>query len=950
MPVSQWRKTAQHPRSRRLGRTLAALSSTLLLAGVIAQLIGSVPSGAATGSGAATVTVTASPSTVSPGSPVTLTASVASANGGPTPTGSVVFFIGGLQVGATATCSNGLQGDCLDATGTATVSLSNVASGSYQVYASYSGDSTYARVSYVNSTPGTFTVSTNVVDNTTTTLQVTPNSNISANQQASLVATVVDANNVAVTSGEVTFFNLTTNATIASASVNSQGVASYTSSSWPVGTFDIEATYVGPITFGASSASAMLTVTNSVTITNTVTTLRIAPPDITAAQSSVLEATVTDTSGNPVTTGTVTFFNTTTNTPIQTIPVASDGTADLLTGNWPPGKFVIEATYQGPVTMAPSGDSANLQVFAVMATTTTTVTVVSPSPAPLGQPVEITASVSASELTGPTGTVTFYSDGSPIGTGTLNSSGVATLSIPGGLPLGTHQITASYGGDTLDSPSGPSAPVTLDVFQVVGTSTTPSVSPSPSVLGQSVNLSATVTAPSGTPTGSVSFNLGSASGTTLCSGALARGVATCSTASLPLGQNTIVASYSGDANDLASSASTSTTVNPAPSATVASATPATSQQGQQVTLSASVTSATGLPLTPTGSVTFSLGSASGPTICIATVSAGTATCTTTALPTGSDTIVANYGGDSTFAGSLGNTAATVSPAIVVDVTGTMSQGSSQATFSYTGPSGVDISGTLSCQTVGGGTDIGPSLAAGDYTIDGKSCTGLSAGGSAITYVGITGGFVVTPPAPGGTCSSLSLPPPGSAITGGRHGDIVVPSGQTLYIAGGTVTGDITLQPGAALLMTGGKVGGNLTIAAGDAVTVTGGTVEGGITTEDSPVSLCGGLVNGGVDTTGGTLLVQSASVHGGVDANGSSWVAISGAKISGTSVISGTTGTPPQSVSKATPTEDFVCSSSISGQLVLSSSTAAPFEVGSGPDCTSGVTATGGISQTGTKS
>jgi uncharacterized repeat protein (TIGR01451 family) len=89
------------------------------------------------------------------------------------------------------------------------------------------------------------------------------------------------------------------------------------------------------------------------------------------------------------------------------------------------------------------------------------------------------------------------------------------------------------------------------------------------------------------------------------------------------------------------------------------------------------------------------------------------------------------------------------PLITVSVTGTQTVGSSSPTFSpsYSAPSGLTLSGTVTCTTVNGGTPIGPSLAAdGTYTIDGPSCSGLTVSGPgeySIVYVG--GPFKVSAP-------------------------------------------------------------------------------------------------------------------------------------------------------------------------------------------------------------
>src|ERR1700677_1988441 len=84
---------------------------------------------------------------------------------------------------------------------------------------------------------------------------------------------------------------------------------------------------------------------------------------------------------------------------------------------------------------------------------------------------------------------------------------------------------------------------------------------------------------------------------------------------------------------------------------------------------------------------------------------------------------------------------TISPPPLVPVTATVTGaqtfGSSSPAFTQTNnaPSGVTVSGSVSCTTVNGGTAIGPSMAAsGSYTIDGSSCSGLSVpAGDTLSY-------------------------------------------------------------------------------------------------------------------------------------------------------------------------------------------------------------------------
>jgi hypothetical protein len=79
----------------------------------------------------------------------------------------------------------------------------------------------------------------------------------------------------------------------------------------------------------------------------------------------------------------------------------------------------------------------------------------------------------------------------------------------------------------------------------VGTSSLPT-----SIIGQSVTFTANVSASSGTPTGDVTFKDGD---TSLGSGSLnASGLASLITSTLAVGQHSITAQYSGDANFAAS--------------------------------------------------------------------------------------------------------------------------------------------------------------------------------------------------------------------------------------------------------------------------------------------------------------------------------------------------------------------------------------------------------------
>ena len=101
---------------------------------------------------------------------------------------------------------------------------------------------------------------------------------------------------------------------------------------------------------------------------------------------------------------------------------------------------------------------AKITLFAETATALTA----SPSATTTGNPVTLTATVAQVSGTAvPSGTVTFNDGATPIGSGSLNSSGVATF-VTAALGAGTRSITAAYGGDSNDAAST-SAAVTVTV-------------------------------------------------------------------------------------------------------------------------------------------------------------------------------------------------------------------------------------------------------------------------------------------------------------------------------------------------------------------------------------------------------------------------------------------------------------------------------------------------------
>jgi outer membrane protein assembly factor BamB len=297
---------------------------------------------------------------------------------------------------------------------------------------------------------------------------------------------------------------------------------------------------------------------------------------------------------------------------------------------------------------SPYAASTCQSCLTVTSPTTTTLTD-TPDPSTYGQSVTFTAVVSNGTSTSPTGTVSFMSGSTTLGTATLNSSGVATFTTS---TLGTANsyIDAVYSGDS-SNPASTSNSITQAVNPAL-TSTALKSSLNPATYGHAVTLTGTVTVVNGgfTPTGVVNFYHGTHF---LGDGKLnSSGVATFTTSTLPAGTDTLTAIYPGGGNAGGSPAgalqghpSTSNkvteTINPAATATSLSSSLNPSTVGQSVTFTATVSN--GSANVPTGTVTFLNGTT---TLGTATLnSSGVAAFTTSTLPAGTDEITASYGGD-----------------------------------------------------------------------------------------------------------------------------------------------------------------------------------------------------------------------------------------------------------------------------------------------------------------
>ncbi|MFD8095548.1 beta strand repeat-containing protein [Streptomyces malaysiensis] len=570
--------------------------------------------------------------TVSPASPVcgesvTLCAQVSVvAPGTCTPTGTVTFTVAG---GPTLTGT-------LDATGQACVTTSDIPVGTHAVTATYEGNGDVAG----STDSGTVTVGQGA---STTSVTVTPASPVCGETITICAQVTVVPPSTCTPTGTVTF--VISGGPTLTGTLDATGQACVTTSDIPVGTHTVTATYAGDGDVMGSTATTPVTVNQA----SSTTALTITPPSPSCGQSVTLCAQVTTTPpGTCTPTGTVTF--TVAGGPTLTGTLDATGQACVTTSAIPVGTHAVMATYSGDTGVAGSGDTGSVTVGQGVSTTTLTITPASPV---CGQSVTLCAQVtvaSPSTCT-PTGTVTFTVAGGPTLTGTLNASGQACVTTSA-IPVGTHAVTATYGGDTGVAGSSASGSVT------VGQATTMTVltsSPNPSTPGQNVTFTATVTAvppATGTPTGTVTFVI--SGGPTLTGTLNGAGQATVSTNTLTTGAHTVVATYGGD-GCFAGSTSPAITQNvaTAPTGTTVTAAPATIRlrfNGTFVipTLSATLRDSSNNPI-PGQTITFVANSVLGPIVLGSAVTnaSGTATLSNVTVPPTvitASTYTASFGG------------------------------------------------------------------------------------------------------------------------------------------------------------------------------------------------------------------------------------------------------------------------------------------------------------------
>jgi hypothetical protein len=605
---------------------------------------------------------------------VTFTATVTAVPpGAGTPTGTVTF----TDTTTMMNLSCGVLGTVGLAGGVAMCTVSDLQAGMHNIQATYSGDANFSgSISNV--------VAQTVNPNSMTALMSSSNPS-EFQEMISLTATVTPVPPAMGTpTGTVNFFDTTAGMSVSGCGAVplAAGIAICNVASLTVGPHNIRADYGGDVNFSTSMSNVVAQVVTTAATSSLLAVTAGPTPMSTVGDSLTFTALLLVNgpgSGAPIQpTGTVTFVNTTTMTNIVgCVNVALNvATQDAMctTAALPAGMNDIQATYSGDTNFA--GNMSNLYTQTVNQATPTVALMSSVSPSQFQQTVTFTATVTGGGPT-PTGTVTFFNV-----TTATNVAGCVNVALMAGvatcmtntLPVGMTDLRADYSGDA-NYAAAMSPNLTQTVITAV-TTTTVTADFDPSVFGQTVTFTATITTPVGgvtpvNPTGTVDFFNGGVAIAGCAAVAInASQQATCMDSTLAVGMHNITADYTSGDTNFASSMSAihvqdvnQATVNFAFAFNIlGTPVPPNPVNGQQFTVEITLTAAAPGMGTPGGTVDVmdDLGNMCTAQIMLA---GGTGTCDITSTAGGLRTITATYSGDANFAGGSDTGTITIDPAM-----------------------------------------------------------------------------------------------------------------------------------------------------------------------------------------------------------------------------------------------------------------------------------------------
>ena len=447
-------------------------------------------------------------------------------------------------------------------------------------------------------------------------------------------------------------------------------------------------------------------------------TITPTPTTVTTAQGVSVAISVTSSSG-PVPTGTVTL-----SAPgfISSATTLSSGSASISipAGSLNAGPDLLTVTYSGDSNYGFASNNSSVTVNNLAPVADNASLEVSPSAYPsvtTSDPFTLLIDLYGNGAMAPltvTGTVTVTGGGYNSGAVPL-SGGVATISIPpGGLADGSDTFAVNYSGDSNFAANDYTNTLTISVTGPGGATppmTTPTVTVTPSAVSittaQPLTVAVSVGNSSLVSTGTVTLTGGGISPQTVTLSNTGAASFTIAAGALAVGSDTLTASYSGDTNYNATNGTATVTVTtstgPTKTTPAITITPSSSNltTDQQLTVAVSVAGSGGSAPTATGTVTLSGGGTTTEVLPLSNTGSATFTIAPGTLTVGSDTLTASYSGDinynaTTNTSTITVTGGTTTTPVTFTITGTAVAITAGATTGNTSTITVTASSACNC--------------------------------------------------------------------------------------------------------------------------------------------------------------------------------------------------------------------------------------------------------------
>jgi len=386
-----------------------------------------------------------------------------------------------------------------------------------------------------------------------------------------------------------------------------------------IGMHPIVGNYGAQGQFAATSANASLVVSG----TGNQTTTSISAPNVIYPANVAVTVTVTSAAGTP--TGTVSLS---VDGGMLTSQTLTNGSTTFSIPGLTVATHTLSAIYPAQAGFLSSTATGSVTVFG----TATSIAIGAPT---VTFPADAVITVTVTASTGtPTGIINLTVDTTAQPSQTL-VNGVATFTVPG-LSVGVHNLSANYPAQANFAASSATGTIII-----AGTPTTTAITAPSVTFPANAQVTVTVTATAGTPSGNVTLSVDGKPATSL---PLTNGSAVFTITTPSVGTHTLQANYAAQGSFQSSNATGTLLVNGTPTSTTITAPTVTWPANGTVTVTVTTTAAT-----PTGTVSLTMDGLAVGTA--QTLQNGSTTFTIPNPSVGTHSLVATYPGQGQFAPS-----------------------------------------------------------------------------------------------------------------------------------------------------------------------------------------------------------------------------------------------------------------------------------------------------------